>query len=141
MRRRGFTVVRLAAETRVVPENYRGEMTEKISPDTFRAAAGVDDWLVLFEGVCARFRTGTFVAGLALVNEIGRLAEAAQHHPDIDLRYGAVTVRLSTHEVKGLSQRDVSLAQQISAAARDLGVTADRPEGNEVDIATWMGRE
>jgi 4a-hydroxytetrahydrobiopterin dehydratase len=116
-------------------------MTEKISPTTFHAAEGVDDWLVLSEGVCARFRTGTFVAGLALVNEIGRLAEAAQHHPDIDLRYGAVTVRLSTHEVKGLSQRDVSLAQQISAAASDLGVTADRPEGNEVDIASWLGRE
>ena len=59
------------------------------------------------------------------MDEIGRLAEAAQHHPDIDLRYGAVTVRLSTHEVRGLSQRDVSLAQQISAAARHLGVTAD----------------
>jgi 4a-hydroxytetrahydrobiopterin dehydratase len=116
-------------------------MTEKISPATFRAAEGVDDWLVLFEGVCARFRTGTFVAGLALVDEIGRLAEAAQHHPDIDLRYDAVTVRLSTHEVSGLSQRDVSLAQQISAAANDLGVTADRPDGNEVDIASWMGRE
>ena len=100
-------------------------MTEKISPATFHAAEGVDDWLVLFEGVCARFRTGTFVAGLALVDEIGRLAEAAQHHPDIDLRYDTVTVRLSTHEVRGLSQRDVSLAQQISAAANDLGVTAD----------------
>ena len=116
-------------------------MTEKISPGTFRAAEGVDDWLVLFEGVCARFRTGTFVAGLALVDEIGRLAEAAQHHPDIDLRYRTVTVRLSTHEVRGLSQRDVALAQQISAAARELGVTADRPEGNELDIASWMGRE
>ena len=67
--------------------------------------------------------------------------EMLTHHPDIDLRYDAVTVRLSTHEVSGLSQRDVSLAQQISAAANDLGVTADRPDGNEVDIASWMGRE
>jgi 4a-hydroxytetrahydrobiopterin dehydratase len=125
MRRRGFTVVRLAAEDGVLPENYRGDMTEKISPGTFHAADGVDDWRVVFEGACAHFRTRTFVAGLALVDEIGRLAEAAQHHPDIDLRYDAVTVRLSTHEVRGLSQHDVSLAQQISAAARHLGVPAD----------------
>jgi 4a-hydroxytetrahydrobiopterin dehydratase len=135
MRRAGFTVVRLAAETRVVPENYRGAMTEKISPATFHAAEGVDDWRVVFEGACAHFRTRTFVAGLALVNEIGRLAETAQHHPDIDLRYGAVTVRLSTHEVRGLSQRDVSLAQQISAAARDLGVTADPSAVQTVQVA------
>ena len=135
VRRRGFTVVGLAAETRVVPENYRGGMTEKISPAAFHAAEGVDDWRVVFEGACAHFRTRTFVAGLALVDEIGRLAEAAQHHPDIDLRYTAVTVRLSTHEVRGLSQRDVSLAQQISAAARDLGVTADPSAVQTVQIA------
>ena len=125
MRRSWFTVVGLTAETGVVPENYRGDMTEKISPGMFHAADGVEDWRVGFESASARFRTRTFAAGLALVDEIGRLAEAAQHHPDIDLRYDAVTVRLSTHEVGGLSQRDVSLAQQISAAARDLGVTAD----------------
>jgi 4a-hydroxytetrahydrobiopterin dehydratase len=135
MRRCGFTVVRLAAENGVVPENYGGNMTEKISPGTFHAAEGVDDWRVVFEGACAHFRTRTFVAGLALVNEIGRLAEAAEHHPDIDLRYGAVTVRLSTHEVRGLSQRDVSLAQQISAAARGLGVTADPSAVQTVQIA------
>lgn len=129
MRGRGFTVVGLAAEIGVVPENYRGDMTEKISPSTFQEADGVEDWRAGVEGASARFRTRTFAAGLALVDEIGRLAEAAQHHPDIDLRYAAVTVRLSTHEVGGLSQRDVSLAQQISAAARDLGVTADPSAG------------
>lgn len=37
----------------------------------------------------------------------------------------AVTVRLSTHELMGVTERDVSLAQQISTAAHDLGVTAD----------------
>ena len=111
-------------------------MTGQITAGQFHEADGVEDWRVVSEEACAHFRTGTFSAGLALVDEIGRLAEAAQHHPDIDLRYGAVTVRLSTHEVGGLSQRDVSLAQQISVAARDLGVTADHPEGNGVDIAT-----
>ena len=110
-------------------------MTEAITPGTFHAAEGVEDWRVVFEGACAHFRTGSFAAGLALANEIGRLADAANHHPDVDLRYAAVTVRLSTHEVRGLTERDVALAQQISAAARELGVSADPSAVQAVQIA------
>ena len=110
-------------------------MADAITAGTFHAAEGVEDWRVVFEGACAHFRTGTFATGLALVNEIGRLAEAANHHPDIDLRYGGVTVRLWTHELMGLSERDVSLAQQISTTARDLGVTADPSAVQTVQIA------
>jgi 4a-hydroxytetrahydrobiopterin dehydratase len=72
-------------------------MTEEITPGTFHAAEGVEDWRVVFEGACARFRTGSFATGVALVDEIGRLSEAAPHHPDVDLRPDAVTVRLWTH--------------------------------------------
>jgi 4a-hydroxytetrahydrobiopterin dehydratase len=110
-------------------------MAEAITAGTFHAAEGVEDWRVVFEGACAHFRTGTFATGLALVNEIGRLAETANHHPDIDLRYGGVTVRLWTHELMGLSERDVSLAQQISTTARDLGVTAEPSAVQTVQIA------
>jgi 4a-hydroxytetrahydrobiopterin dehydratase len=56
-------------------------MTEDITPGTFHAAEGVEDWRVVFEGACAHFRTGSFARGVALVDEIGRLAEAAQRHP------------------------------------------------------------
>ena len=110
-------------------------MAEQITPGTFHAADGVEDWRVVFEGACAHFRTRSFAAGVALVNEIGRLADAANHHPDVDLRYAAVTVRLWTHEVRGLSERDVALAQQISAAARDLGVLADPSAVQTVQVA------
>jgi hypothetical protein len=39
---------------------------------------------VLFEGACAHFRTGSFAAGVALVDAIAGLADAANHHPDVD---------------------------------------------------------
>ena len=100
-------------------------MTERISPQEFLQADGVDDWRVVSGVACAYFGTGSFRAGVALVDAIGVLADAANHHPDVDLRYPSVVVRLSTHDVGGLSSRDVELARQISAAARDLGVTAD----------------
>jgi 4a-hydroxytetrahydrobiopterin dehydratase len=96
-----------------------------ITPRQFHDAAGVEDWRVVGDGAYAHFRTGSFAAGVALVDAIGRLADAANHHPDVDLRYRGVTVRLVSHDVEGLSERDVELARQISAAARELDVPAD----------------
>jgi 4a-hydroxytetrahydrobiopterin dehydratase len=110
-------------------------VTERISPGQFHDAEGVDDWRVLFNGANAYFRTGSFANGVALVDAIGRLADAADHHPDVDLRYGDVTVRLSTHEVHGLSDRDIALARQISAAARELGVAAEPGSLRAVQLA------
>ncbi len=110
-------------------------MTERITPRQFHEAVGVEDWRVLFSGASAHFRTGSFAAGVALVDAIGRLADAADHHPDLDLRYEGVTVRLVTHDVDGLSERDIELARQISAAARELGVAADPGAVQDVQVA------
>jgi 4a-hydroxytetrahydrobiopterin dehydratase len=54
-------------------------MTEPMTARQFHEAAGVEDWRVLFEGACAHFRTGSFAAGVALVDAIGGLAGAADH--------------------------------------------------------------
>jgi len=110
-------------------------MTERISAGQFHEAVGVEDWRVLFGGACTHFHTGSFAAGVALVDAIGRLADAANHHPDVDLRYEGVTVRLWTHDVDGLSERDIDLARQISAAARELGVPADPTAVQTVQVA------
>jgi 4a-hydroxytetrahydrobiopterin dehydratase len=75
-------------------------------------------------GGCACFRTGSFAKGVELVGEIGRLADALDHHPDVDLQSATVTVRLFT-DAGWLSDLDVQLARQISDAARALGVQAD----------------
>ena len=110
-------------------------MSDKIGAAEFHAAPGTSDWRVVFGGARTRFRTGSFAQGLALVDEIGRLAEAADHHPDIDLRYGLVEVRLISHDVGGLSRRDISLAEKISAAAASLGLVARPAEVQTVQIA------
>ncbi|WP_182526103.1 VOC family protein [Nocardioides dongkuii] len=89
------------------------------------------DWRAMFATLQARFRTGDFATGLRLVTEIGALAEEADHHPDLGLTYPLVTVRLSSHDVGGITQRDVRLARAISEAAAGLGVAAD-PEGVSV---------
>jgi 4a-hydroxytetrahydrobiopterin dehydratase len=100
-------------------------MTDAITAAEFTAEAGTGDWRVLRSSALARFTTGSFTRGVRLVSRIGALAEAANHHPDVDLRYGTVTVRTWSHDVGGLSARDVALAREISMAARELDVASD----------------
>ena len=97
-------------------------------------AAGLSDWRQLFEALRTRFRTGDFATGLRLVGRIGELAEAANHHPDVDLRYPHVNVTLFSHDVFGVTSRDVDLARGISEAAAELGVEADPSAVSVVEI-------
>jgi 4a-hydroxytetrahydrobiopterin dehydratase len=59
--------------------------------------------------------TKDFVGALAFVNAVGALAEAANHHPDIDIRWATVTLRLVTHSLGGITDADLSLAKAIDA--------------------------
>lgn len=97
-------------------------------------AAGLADWRHIFEALRTRFRTGDFATGLRLVGRIGELAEAANHHPDVDLRYPHVNVTLFSHDVFGVTSRDVDLARGISEAAAELGVEADPSAVSVVEI-------
>ena len=107
------------------------------TPGQFHAADGTEDWRVVGEGACAYFRTESFAAGARLVHAISDLAGLEDHHPDLDVRSGGVTVRLITitHDYFGLSERDVELARQISAAARELGVPADPSAVQTVQVS------
>ena len=61
-------------------------------------------------------RTWTFAdfeSSMAFVNKTAALAQAADHHPDIDIRYSRVTLALSTHDAGGLTARDFDLAEAI----------------------------
>jgi len=60
-----------------------------------------------------RFELNNFVEALELVNKIGELAEKQQHHPDINLGWGYVEIYLSTHDIGGISEKDIALAKAI----------------------------
>lgn len=63
----------------------------------------------------AVFKTGDFANGLAFVNSIGRVAEEANHHPDVLLTYGAVEVWLSSHEAGGITDLDITLSREFTS--------------------------
>jgi 4a-hydroxytetrahydrobiopterin dehydratase len=56
-----------------------------------------------------------FRGSMAFVSRVAELAEAENHHPDIDIRYSKVTLVLSTHDAGGLTARDFDLAEAIGA--------------------------
>jgi 4a-hydroxytetrahydrobiopterin dehydratase len=96
-------------------------MSGSIAPARFHEV----DWRVMAYAACTHFRTGSLAEGTALAAAIGRLAEASGQRPDVDLRSNGVTVRLKVNEAGELSEGDVALAREISAAARDLGIPVD----------------
>ena len=99
---------------------------DTITSEEFRAHPGVDDWAPGEAGAVGRFRTGNFATGAQLFAAIAELAEEADHHPDVDIRYASVRVTLMTHSAGGLTVKDAALAARISDAARELDIPAER---------------
>lgn len=59
------------------------------------------------------FKFSDFKSALDFVNRVGGLAEALNHHPDIELGWGRVKVSLSTHDAGGVTDKDHQLAEKI----------------------------
>ncbi len=81
------------------------EITERLE--------GVNHWEQHGDMICKTFKLPSFPAAIAFVTQVGFLAEAAAHHPDIDIRYNQVLLTLTTHDVGGLSAKDFDLAAAI----------------------------
>ena len=70
----------------------------------------VPDWQIESGELVRTFLFKDFRASLAFVNKVGDLAEAAGHHPVIDIRYNKVRLGLVTHDAGGITQKDFDLA-------------------------------
>ncbi|MDR7253467.1 4a-hydroxytetrahydrobiopterin dehydratase [Nocardioides sp. BE266] len=99
------------------------------------AEEGLGDWRMMFQTLETRFDTGDFATGLALVARIGEAAEELGHHPELDLRFSTLHVRLISRDVFGVTRRDLDLARRISALAAEAGVTADPGAVEIVELA------
>jgi 4a-hydroxytetrahydrobiopterin dehydratase len=59
----------------------------------------------------------TFAGGIALVDEVAKVADERNHHPDIDIRWTTITFRLSSHSDGGITASDLDLAAEIDRRA------------------------
>jgi glyoxalase superfamily protein/pterin 4 alpha carbinolamine dehydratase len=141
-------------------------MSETVTPKRFHEA----EWRVVRDDASTHFRTGSFAAGVALVNAIGRLADDANHHADVDLRPVGVTDRpplsgaadlvptdgraapaAQQDPHRCLCAHDQAEARVAAALAAGGHVVSDQnapgwwtladAEGNEVDVASWPDRD
>ena len=97
--------------------------------------AGLDDWRLLAQALHSRYRTGSFVKGLAFVTAVTQAAEEANHHPDVTLTYPHVDLELISHDVGHVTSRDIELARRICEIARDQGIAADPSALSELELA------
>ena len=76
-------------------------------------------WSVITGQLVRTFEAASFLAGIDLVKAVALKAEAADHHPDIDIRWRKITFRLITHDAgNAISHKDLSLAAEIQQLAR-----------------------
>jgi 4a-hydroxytetrahydrobiopterin dehydratase len=99
------------------------------------AQAELAGWSFLHGGLQTRLLTKDFATGLRLVAGVGAAAEEANHHPDLDLRYPHLDIRLTTHDAGGVTDRDVALARAISEMAANEGVVAAPRAAKLVEVA------
>jgi 4a-hydroxytetrahydrobiopterin dehydratase len=73
----------------------------------------LDGWAHEGRTIARNLAFASFAEAIAFVNRVADLAEEADHHPDIDVRYRDVRLVLSTHSAGGLTGKDFALARKI----------------------------
>jgi 4a-hydroxytetrahydrobiopterin dehydratase len=88
-------------------------------PERAAALANLPSWQLVDgkDAIHRSFRFKNFIEAWGFMNQVALLAEAQDHHPEWSNVYNRVEITLTTHDCKGLSARDVKLAQAIDALA------------------------
>ncbi len=73
----------------------------------------LENWTFLNDGIEKKFEFKNFNQALAFIVQVGLLAETKNHHPELFNVYNKVTIRLSTHDAKGVTDKDFELAKAI----------------------------
>ena len=90
-------------------------MKQALSPSEIEAVMQSNPGWTLQEGKLTRDWTfKDFLQAMEFVNQVAALAEAAGHHPDIDIRYNRVRLGLVSHDAGGITQRDANMARQLN---------------------------
>jgi 4a-hydroxytetrahydrobiopterin dehydratase len=95
----------------------RSSMARLSEPEVAAGLAGLSGWTGDQHEIAKTYAFATFVEAMAFVTRVADLAEAANHHPAIDIRYNRVRLRLTTHDQGGVTDQDLRLARQIEHLA------------------------
>jgi len=97
-------------------------MTERLSDIAIQRELGnLPGWSRRGEVITKTFQFRDFLTGIDFVTAVAKAADAADHHPDMDIRYTKVTCALSTHSAGGITQKDLDMARKIDRAQESIG--------------------
>ena len=89
-----------------------------------KAMRDLPGWSEKEGAITKTYKHTSFAEAIVFVNAVAHLAELANHHPDIDIRYTSITISLVTHDQGGITDKDVNLAGRIEEVRRKAGVPA-----------------
>ncbi|HEX9249899.1 MAG TPA: 4a-hydroxytetrahydrobiopterin dehydratase [Gemmatimonadaceae bacterium] len=97
-------------------------MAERLSDIAIQRELGnLTGWSRRGDAITKTFQFRNFLTGIGFVSAVAKAADAADHHPDIDIRYTKVTCTLSTHSAGGITQKDLDMARKIDLAQEKVG--------------------
>ncbi len=73
----------------------------------------LDGWKLDRDFITKTFEFKTFMAGIKFVDDLARIAEEEEHHPDINVRYTTIKLSIQTHSEGGVTEWDIGLAKEI----------------------------
>jgi len=82
------------------------------------ALAHLDGWRADGDAIVCTYRFKSFGDAIEFVNRVADIAEERDHHPDIDIRFREVSLRLTTHSQGGVTERDVAVAEAVERIPR-----------------------
>ena len=96
-------------------------MAERLSDIAIQRELGnLTGWSRRGDAITKTFQFRNFLTGIGFVSAVAKAAEAADHHPDIDIRFTKVTCTLSTHSAGGITQTDLDMARKIDLAQEKI---------------------
>ena len=97
-------------------------MAERLSDIAIQRELGtLQGWSRRGDVITKTFQFRKFLDGIEFVRSVAKVAEAADHHPDIDIRYTKIICSLSTHSAGGITQKDLDMARKIDRAQESMG--------------------
>lgn len=96
------------------PQNHPFSMSDLIEEEDLSSALKkCPEWELEKNAITRTVEFEEFMDAIDFVNDLAEIAEEAQHHPDINIRYTKVSLKLTTHDAGGLTELDIELAQRI----------------------------
>lgn len=99
-------------------ESFAGALVKMDEARIILALSALPQWKRDGQVISRTYAFADFVTAMKFVNAVAELAEQAQHHPDIDVRWNKVTLAMTTHDAGGLTGKDFALAKECDAQAK-----------------------